>query len=52
MPSLRQQFADMVLLARYHRQRMPLRLLVPHLWHKVRVGYGSDRASPTDTAQG
>ncbi|MCU0965642.1 MAG: nucleotidyltransferase family protein [Burkholderiaceae bacterium] len=52
LPPLRQEIAAAVLLARHHRQRMPLRLLVPHLWHKVRVGYGSDRASPTDTAQG
>jgi len=37
-PPLRQDLAAMLLLARYHRQRMPLRLLVPHLWHKVRAG--------------
>jgi len=36
-PSLRQGVAAIALLARYHRQRMPLRLLVPHLWHKLRT---------------
>lgn len=34
-PTRAQDFAATVLLARYHRQRMPLRLLVPHLWHKL-----------------
>jgi Uncharacterised nucleotidyltransferase len=36
MPSLRQRFAAFVVLARYHRNRLPLRLLIPHLWHKWR----------------
>ena len=36
-PSITQELAATVLLARYHRQRLPLRLLVPHLWHKVRA---------------
>lgn len=31
-----QDFAAALLLARYHRNRMPLRLLVPHVWHKLR----------------
>ena len=31
-----QDFASFVVLARYHRNRMPLRLLLPHLLHKVR----------------
>ncbi len=35
-PSWQQVFAANALLARYHLQRMPLRLLLPHLWHKVR----------------
>jgi hypothetical protein len=35
-PPLTQDLAAMLLLARYHRQRMPLGLLVPHLWHKLR----------------
>ena len=30
-----QDAAATLLLARYHHQRMPLRLLVPHLWHKL-----------------
>ena len=38
LPSLAREFAAAVLLARYHRQRMPLRLLLPHLWHKLRAG--------------
>lgn len=33
--SLRQAAADWILLVRYHRRRMPLRLLVPHLLYKV-----------------
>jgi hypothetical protein len=40
----------MVLLARYHRQRMPLRLLLPHLWHKLRAGRGAARAGDSDAA--
>ena len=36
--SLGQKLAALLVLARYHRQRMPLRLLVPHLWHKWRAG--------------
>lgn len=35
-PSLRQSLAAQLLLARYHYRRLPLRLLVPHLWHKWR----------------
>lgn len=34
-PPLRQELAAFVLLARHHRQRMPMRLLLPHLWHKT-----------------
>jgi len=37
-PPWTQELAATVLLARYHRQRMPLRLLVPHVWHKLRAG--------------
>jgi Uncharacterised nucleotidyltransferase len=36
-PSFKQNAAALVVLARHHRQRMPLRLLVPHLWHKMRT---------------
>jgi Uncharacterised nucleotidyltransferase len=36
-PPVAQEFAAMLLLARYHRQRMPMRILLPHLWHKVRA---------------
>ena len=31
-----QRAAATLVLARYHRQRLPLHLLVPHLWHKWR----------------
>jgi hypothetical protein len=37
-PPWRQRMAAAIFLARYHRNRMPLRLLVPHLWHKMRPG--------------
>ncbi len=37
-----QDRASTVLLARYHAQRMPLRLLLPHLWHKARKRRGAD----------
>lgn len=36
LPSVRQRWADKAVLGRYHLGRMPLRLLVPHLWHKAR----------------
>jgi hypothetical protein len=44
---LQQDFAALVLLARYHLQRMPMRLLLPHLWHKLRASrqVGSDEAA-------
>lgn len=35
-PPWRQGLAAQVVLVRYHAHRMPLRLLVPHLWHKLR----------------
>lgn len=38
-----QHAAATLLLARYHRQRMPLRLLVPHLWHKLRPSRAAGR---------
>jgi hypothetical protein len=31
------RLAALALLARHHRRRMPMRLLVPHLWHKLRA---------------
>ena len=43
-PSVSQGLAAQALLIRYHRQRLPLRLLVPHLWHKLRP-----RPKPVDT---
>ena len=33
----RQDLAAQALLVRYHYRRMPLRILVPHLWHKTRA---------------
>ena len=35
--SLRQDIAAKIVLMRYHWQRLPLRLLLPHLWHKWRA---------------
>lgn len=47
-PALGQRAAATVLLAHYHRNRMPLRLLVPHLWHKWRTASGTaEAAMPT-----
>lgn len=46
-PSRRQSLAATVLLVRHHRQRLPLRFLLPHLWHKLRAGKG---AAQTQTA--
>jgi hypothetical protein len=31
-----QALAAQLLLARHHYRRLPLRLLIPHLWHKAR----------------
>ncbi|MCY7315561.1 MAG: nucleotidyltransferase family protein [Rubrivivax sp.] len=43
-PPLRQRLAAQALLMRYHRRRLPLRLLMPHLWHKWRVSHGGATA--------
>lgn len=37
-PSGRQDLAALALLVRHHWRRMPLRILLPHLWHKWRAG--------------
>lgn len=37
VPSRRQRFAALMLLARYHWRRMPLSRLIPHAWHKWRA---------------
>ena len=42
-PSTKQTIAAAVFLARYHLGRMPMRSLLPHLWHKLRV----ERGGPT-----
>ena len=36
-PRWRQPLAVQIVLARYHWQRLPMRLLVPHLWRKFKV---------------
>jgi Uncharacterised nucleotidyltransferase len=46
LPARGQDLAALALLVRYHRRRMPLSLLVPHLWHKVR----RPRIAPEDPA--
>jgi hypothetical protein len=35
-PPWTQGLASAIFLARYHRARMPLRFLMPHVWHKLR----------------
>ena len=50
-PPLTQTLAAIVLLVRYHRQRMPMRLLVPHLWHKARAGRRTGGDDAPDAAQ-
>ncbi len=49
-PPVKQDLAAMVLLARYHRQRMPLRILLPHLWHKFRAADRAGSDSVPDVA--
>jgi hypothetical protein len=44
-PSWTADAAAVLLLARYHRRRLPLDRLVPHLWHKIRAGGRSDDRS-------
>ena len=36
-PALRRELAATLLLARHHGRRMPLQLLLPHLWRKWRL---------------
>jgi hypothetical protein len=47
LPPLRQEVAAQLLLLRYHLWRMPLRILLPHLWHKWRV---TQRTAAEDAA--
>ncbi len=51
-PPLRQELAASVQLARYQLQRMPLRLLAPHLWRKLKAGSHSRTESGRDVAGG
>lgn len=37
-PRLGQRLGPKIILTRYHLTRLPLRMLVPHVWHKVRHG--------------
>lgn len=50
LPSRQHRWAAFVVLARYHRNRLPLHLLLPHLWHKLRKrGMAVDDATPAAT---
>lgn len=48
---LARPLAAAALLANHHLQRLPLRLLVPHLWHKLRM-QRSGRAAPPAAVDG
>lgn len=49
-PGFGQRVSALLLLSRYHRNRMPLRYLVPHLWHKLFVaGRFTDRTDEAAT---
>ena len=43
-PPWRQQLAAQLVLMRYHAQRLPWRLLLPHLWHKFRARHAAAQA--------
>jgi hypothetical protein len=49
---LRQGAAATVLLVRHHLRRMPLRLLLPHLWHKFRADRRPPPKNPSEQAGG
>jgi hypothetical protein len=44
MPSRWQKFSALLLLTRHHYRRMPMRVLLPHLWQKWRVRQRSGEA--------
>lgn len=48
--SIAKKAALTIVLARYHSHRMPLRLLVPHLWHKMRARNSVDSEAEPGTA--
>lgn len=48
-PCLGQRLGPKIILTRYHLTRLPLHLLVPHVWHKLRHGA---HASSTDGEPG
>jgi len=48
LPPLRQTLAAQALLLRYHLWRMPLKLLLPHLWHKWRSERAAELERPGD----
>jgi len=45
-PSMLQRLAARLLLMRYHWRRLPLRILVPHLWHKWSLRRQRDDTMP------
>lgn len=47
-PHWRQRLAVQIVLVRYHLHRLPMRLLVPHLWRKFRARHMA--ADPADAA--
>lgn len=50
LPSRKQDVCATLLLAHYHRNRMPLRILLPHLWHKMGSGRRAAAAAEDATA--
>lgn len=48
---LTQGMAAALLLVRYQRQRLPLRLLVPHAWHKLGIGRRQRHAFPEEPVE-
>jgi Uncharacterised nucleotidyltransferase len=43
-PRLSKRLAALMVLADYHRTRLPWRVLIPHLWRKWRAGIGDAKA--------
>jgi hypothetical protein len=51
LPSRRQAAAATLLLVRHHLHRLPLRLLLPHLWHKWRTARRAQDVAADDPPQ-
>lgn len=49
-PSWTQRASAIAILADYHRRRLPLAVLVPHLWRKWRLGHAAE-AEAAETAR-